>query len=408
VHTVTARSTPGDEPAGLVAADPATNRQHAVASLGLGEIVGNPRLDRVTRLAQAFFDVPISAVTILDGPTAWHPSVQGADLRDLPVEQTFCHQVSKEGQTMIVPDASVDPRFAHLGLVADGSVKFYAGRPLRDPAGNILGAFCIVDSESRTFDLKQAAVLEEMAQLAEQELLTSTENAEVSAIQTVLQPSGSARRGAWAIEAACIPALAVGGDFFDYHAGSRALMVGVGDVMGKGTSAALLGATVRGTLRGSMPRILEGDLGTSFTAAATALHDDLDRAGSFVTAFGAVIDAASGDTRYLDAGSGLCLLRRADGSVEQLAGDGHPLGLFDDDKWFEQRTNLGPGDRLMLFSDGLLDLVEDQAAWHAPLGELLATHDDPAELVATVRRLVSERTGLDDVTVVVVYRSASA
>jgi phosphoserine phosphatase RsbU/P len=402
---VTARTTPADEPEGLVPVDTTGKNQRAVASLGLSEIWNNPRLDRVTRLAQAFFDVPISAVTILDGPTAWHPSAQGADLRDLPAEQTFCQQVSRQGRTMIVPDASEDPRFNSLPLVKDGSVKFYAGRPLRDPSGNILGAFCIVDSESRTLDLKQAAVLEEMAQLAEQELLTSTENAEVSAIQTVLHPSGSARSGAWAIEAACIPALAVGGDFFDYHAGSRALMVGVGDVMGKGTSAALLGATVRGTLRGSMPRILEGDLGTSFTRAAAAMHDDLERAGSFVTAFGAVVDAVTGETRYLDAGSGLCLLRRADGTVEQLAGDGHPLGLFEDDKWVENRTTLEPGDRLMLFSDGLLDLLQDQTHWQGPLGELLGLHDDPAELMATVRRLVGERTGLDDVTVVALYRS---
>ncbi|WGL50593.1 SpoIIE family protein phosphatase [Nocardioides sp. BP30] len=378
----------------------------AVTSLALTDRRTRPGLDRVTRLARMMFDVQVSSVTILDGKSAFFPSAQGMEVVQLPREQTLCDTVTRMQETLVVHDASADQRFAGIDAVRTGQIRFYAGRPLRDPDGNVLGSFCIIDDQPRALAPSEAELLEELAQLAEQELLASNESDAVSAIHTVMQPTRIVREGAWSIAATCIPALTVGGDFYDFLFGPQGLMLGLGDVMGKGTTAALLGASVRGTLRGSLTGFIAsgGALAPSFTSAARALWGDLQRAEAFVTVFGGVIDLGTGDLRYLDAGSGLCLVHRADGRIEQLTGPGHPIGVLLDDAWSEQTSTLGPGDRMLLFSDGLLDLVEDQTAWHGPVGELLASHADPAGLVEDVRRLTAERTGIDDVTVIAVYR----
>ncbi|MGZ4475050.1 MAG: PP2C family protein-serine/threonine phosphatase [Nocardioides sp.] len=403
----TALSDPApDAVARLVPSDAEGRRSRAVASLGLNEPHHRPRLDRVTRLARMMFRVPISTVTVLDGDRAYFPSVQGMDLQHLPRKQTLCETVVAVEDLLLVEGAQDDRRFDDIESVRAGAVRFYAGRPLRDRDGTVIGSFCIIDERPRSLDADELRAFEELAQLAEREVQAAHEDALISATHAVLQPRSSLRRGPWRIETACVPAQSVGGDFCDVHAGPRGLMVGLGDVMGKGTSAALIGASVRGTLRGSLTSFMQGggDLGHSFGMAARALWSDLERAGSFVTIFGALIDPDSGQVRYLDAGSGLCLVRRSDGTVDRLAGPGRPIGVLPDDEWAEETDTLMPGDRMLLFSDGLLDLIEDQTRWQDPVRELLAAHTDPASLVDHIRRLTRERTGIDDVTVVAVYR----
>lgn len=402
---------------GLIPADATSRRSRAISSLALSEDSSRPGLDRLTRLAQMLFDVPISSVTIIDDARAYHPSVVGLPRAAGPSEQTFCETVVRTESPLEVPDAGADGRFAHLDAVRDGTLRFYAGRPLRDPDGNVLGSFCIMDHQPRALDDHQAAALEELAALAEHELLASYEDAAVSAIQTVLQPGCRIVTDGWRVEGVCVPALAAGGDFCDCLVEEDTLTVVLGDVMGKGTTAALLGATVRGTVRGAFagPRegrgegLLDaagsdGSLASSFALAASMVSDDLERAGAFATAFVARVDRDTGQVRYVDAGSGLALVRRADGAVEQLAGTGMPLGVPGETAWPELVTTLDPGDRMLLCSDGLLDLLADQTAWHRLAGDLLARHEDPRELAAEVSRLTDERTGIDDVTVVAVYR----
>lgn len=395
----------GSEPAGLVPTDMHSRSERAATNLGLAQDAPHPRLDRVTRLARSFFDVPIAAVTLFDGSRAWFPSVAGADVDVLPREQTLCDVVAQEDRILVITDARTDARFHDVSAVQDGTTVFYAGRPLHDAGGNVLGALCIVDAEERHLTAAQTEALEEFGALAEQELLASTEAAEVHDLQAILQPEGRQRLREWTIDGICIPAFVIGGDFFDYFVGEEAVMIGVGDVMGKGTPAALLGASVRGMLRSSLAGVANfPHLGAALGSVAQGLQSDLERAGSFITIYGAVIDPATGTLRYLDAGSGLALLRRCDGALLRLAGVGRPLGVLPGDEWVEQQTVIEPGDRLVVFSDGLLDLFEDQKNWQAPVGELLALHADPTSLVEAVRRLTQARTGLDDVTVVALYR----
>jgi serine phosphatase RsbU (regulator of sigma subunit) len=186
------------------------------------------------------------------------------------------------------------------------------------------------------------------------------------------------------------------------------LHVDMGDVMGKGTGAALVGAGARAAIRGTHAAVTAGaDLGVTVTHVARSLLPDLERAGSFVTLFEAAVDLEDGLMRYVDAGMGLALLRHADGTLERLTGRDRPLGVLPDDHWTEQQAELGPGDRMIVFSDGLLDLLDDPEAWPDAVAGLLAGADTAPGLLAEVVALGAQRVALDDVTVVAVYRAAT-
>ncbi len=382
-------------------------RQRAVESLGVLDDGPNARLDRITRLARTVFSVPLSSITMLDHDRAFLPSAQGfGELRELPREQTFCERTTEDDETLIIEDAPRDPRFAHLDVVVHDHVRFYAGEPLRDPLGNVIGTFCLFDTETRTLSDDELVTFRDLAAWAEQELLSSGEMTQAGLVQSLMLPSEGLRHGPWEVDGLCLPALAVGGDFYDYEVTSDVLHLVLGDVMGKGTGAALIGAGVRSAIRGTHAAVTAGvDLGIVATQVARSLMVDLERAESFVTLFEAAIDLEDGTLRYIDAGMGLCLVVRVDGSVEQLSSEDRPFGILPDDHWTEHESVLAPGDRLLLFSDGVLDLLDDPDDWLTPVGAMVAGLESAADLLAGLAGLAGRRTALDDVTAVAVMRA---
>lgn len=381
-------------------------RQRAVESLNLSEDQPVERLDRITRLARTVFGVPIAAVTILDGDRAWFPSEQGLGVSEMPREQTFCDTTQGDGELLLVPDATADPRFDRLDVVTSGAVTFYAGRPLRDHLGNVVGSFCIFDDHARDLTAEQRVTFEDLAVWAEQELVASNEMVQAGRVQASLLPAQALATEGWSADGICLPALAVGGDFFDFRVTNDVLHLDLGDVMGKGTGAALVGAGTRAALRGTHAAVTAGvDLGITATQVARSLVPDLERAESFVTLFEAAVDLDDGYLRWVDAGSGLGLVVRADGTTEQLSSEDRPFGVLPDDHWTEHTDHLRPGDRLVVFSDGLLDLVDDPLDWVAPIAAMIAESADVRDLLGRIEQLTVARTPLDDVTALAVFRS---
>lgn len=382
-------------------------RQRAVESLQIPER-GNERYDRITRLARTLFAAPMTSITILDGDRAWFPSSQGIDADEVPRSETFCDTTTDLGKLLVVGDAAHDPRFGQLPSVRDGAVRFYAGHPLRDAIGNVVGTFAIYDSKPRELDGELLDAFRDMAAWAEQELVSSTEMSQAGRVQASLLPAKAIRVGAWDVNGLCLPALAVGGDFYDYGVLNGVVHLALGDVMGKGTGAALVGAGARAAIRGTNSAVTAGvDLGVTATQVARSLLGDLERAESFVTLFQTAIDLEDGFTRYVDAGSGLCLVLTPDGEAIRLDSDDRPFGILPDDHWTEHEVTLDPGARMLVFSDGLLDLIDDPIEWWVPIGDLMREAADADGLLAAVARLARDRTALDDVTAVAVFRSAA-
>lgn len=382
-------------------------RQRAVESLNLSESVKDERFERITRLARTVFRVPMTSITVLDQDRAWFPSSQGFDVDEVPREETFCDRTTAEARMLLVEDAAADPRFRDLPLVRSGAVRFYAGHPLRDAIGNVVGTFCIYDAQPRTLDEEHLVAFRDMAAWAEQELVSSAEMSQAGHVQASMLPARAVRVGGWEVNGLCLPALAVGGDFYDYGVTNGVVHLGLGDVMGKGTGAALVGAGVRSALRGTNAAVAAGvDLGVTATQVARSLLPDLERTESFVTLFEAAIDLEDGFTRYVDAGAGLCLLITADGTEHRLDSRDRPFGILPDDHWTEHHVTLDPGSRMLVFSDGLLDLIDDPIEWWHEVATLVRRVPDVSTLLGEVAGLARDRTALDDVTVVAVFRSA--
>ena len=133
------------------------------------------RFDRITRIAQKLFNVPIALVSLVDTKRQWFKSRVGLDAADTPRDISFCGHAILQPDIFFVPDASRDQRFVDNPLVTgDPKIQFYAGQPLRDIEGNKLGTLCLIDRRPRELDEGQRQLLHDLGLWAENELNTKS------------------------------------------------------------------------------------------------------------------------------------------------------------------------------------------------------------------------------------------
>ncbi|HEY3218154.1 MAG TPA: SpoIIE family protein phosphatase [Candidatus Limnocylindria bacterium] len=156
----------------------------------------------------------------------------------------------------------------------------------------------------------------------------------------------------WQVAAFYRAAAEVGGDFYDFidlPEGKLGLVIG--DVSGHGVPAALVMATTRSVLRTEAPRLVAP--GRVLERVNEFLDADIP-ANMFVTCLYAVLDPNTGALRYANAGHDLPFVRRG-AAVEELRATGMPLGAMPGMRYDERETTLGPGDVILLHSDGLAE-----------------------------------------------------
>ena len=123
-----------------------------------------------------------------------------------------------------------------------------------------------------------------------------------------------------------------------------------------------------------------------------------------MTLLQARLDGHSGELTWADAGHGLLVVVRADGAAELPSSGGLPLGTVPDDRWPEQTVELGPGDAVVAFSDGLLDLGDGTLSVVDDIVALARSGAGAAELVAHFAAVAGRVVLTDDVTLVVARR----
>ena len=194
----------------------------------------------------------------------------------------------------------------------------------------------------------------------------------------------------------------ISGDFYDwYRQDTGELVFTLGDVMGKGLPAALMMATARAALRGSAG-MLQLDAGIKRAGDVMAAALEVNHA--YVTVFHSVYDPRSGEVRYVDAGHGHARLLRGVTGQETLPVRSAPIGIFPDSQFGVGTVTMNPGDTLVVFSDGLLDLRPDLATKDVLLPYEARRAGSAQELVDILAQGSRTRELLDDVTVLALRR----
>ena len=146
-------------------------RLAALKRVGLLDTPPDERFDRLTRIAQRFYQVPVALVTLVDDQRQWFKSRQGVDFEQTPRSMAFCDHAIRGDKLFIVEDARDDVRFQDNPLVTGPPhIRFYAGIPVREPGGFKLGTLCIIDEVPRRIPEFELDVLRSLASLIEDEI----------------------------------------------------------------------------------------------------------------------------------------------------------------------------------------------------------------------------------------------
>jgi len=228
----------------------------------------------------------------------------------------------------------------------------------------------------------QAGMAIENARLAERLAVEAASKERVhreleiaSEVQQRLLPQKTLTADGVTIAGTCRPALAVGGDYFDYFRLESGLFgIAVGDVAGKGLGAALVMATLQASLR---TQVLDQDPDLAgLVARLNHVVYDASTRNRFATLFYAQYDAASRTLVYVNAGHNPPFVLRAAGGLERLRITGIAVGLRRKQAFRQEAIQLAPGDVLVAFTDGISEAMNvDREEWgEERLAEFLATH----------------------------------
>ncbi len=171
------------------------DRVAAAKATGLMDTEPEEAFDRLTRLAALVLAVPWTYLTLVDDQRSfWKSSTDraptpGSALRgsEAAVGDSFCQYVIAADQPVVVTDARVDPLTrANKALTSDGMIA-WAGFPLRDAEGHVLGAMCAVDAQSRNWSASDLMLLETLAAAGTSEIQLRTALATATATASVLR-----------------------------------------------------------------------------------------------------------------------------------------------------------------------------------------------------------------------------
>jgi sigma-B regulation protein RsbU (phosphoserine phosphatase) len=281
---------------------------------------------------------------------------------------------------------------------------------------------------------RMTAHVEQLLVIAKEKERLESEIEIARQVQSQLFPRAKPESSSLRLAALCQPAHMVSGDYYDYAAaGPGRIALAIGDVAGKGISAALVMAALQSSLRAQLQGSLEalsiaeaaasgGERQTKTASAVSTsrilarinrqLHDATSPE-KYATFFLGIYDEASSALTYTNAGHLPPILIRG-GVTQELEINGTIVGAFPSVQYTESRVPLEPGDLLVCFTDGASEPENPfgEMFGEERLAQVIAAHADLPEdrIIAMVLEKVQEWTGSqelpDDFTLLLARRIA--
>jgi phosphoserine phosphatase RsbU/P len=359
--------------------------------------------------------------------------VAGARLRDrtgdvgeIRISRSVMEEVVTNGKSVLTSDAQADPRFmggtvmlqgvrsvlaVPLGVGENVFGIIYADSPLAE------GRFTEDHLKVLTTLASVAAIRVENARLMEERIereRLEREQQVASEIQHRFLPAAAPQLPGYELQGISFPCYEIGGDYYDFIERSDGkLVVALGDVSGKGTAAALLMSSLHAAVHA------QADIHNSLVQTVSAVNRYLVESippNRFVTLFYAELDPKQGTLTFLNAGHNPPLIVHSGGTMEQLAAGGLPLGIMPNADFREGRTQLRPGDVLVVYSDGVTEAYNPKGEEFGPtrLYEVVSRNIDSSaagirdRIEAALTKFCQGTPAADDITLVIVKRQAEA
>ncbi|MGA2273409.1 MAG: SpoIIE family protein phosphatase [Bryobacteraceae bacterium] len=332
-------------------------------------------------------------------------------------------RVLREKSSVLVRDAQLDDAFKARMSIVEQKVHTMMAVPLQTKdriigliyvdSPFILREFTKNDLSLLTVMANVAAIRIEHARLAEVEAaerIMQRDLSQAAEIQGGMLPARAPEIAGVDLAGFNVPCRTVGGDYYDFfpYAGPS-VGLALGDVSGKGMPASLMMMALHARVH--VLAETPGNLG-DFMARLNKATCATCPSNRFITFFFSVLDAASGDLRFANAGHNPPVLLRASGDAQMLEGGGPVLGVISIAPYSEQSANLAPGDLLALYSDGVTEANNPDYAQFGEERFIRVLRDNRArparDIVGAVTAALGEFTAgapqADDITLLIAKR----
>ncbi|MGH9943342.1 MAG: SpoIIE family protein phosphatase [Pyrinomonadaceae bacterium] len=391
-------------------------------------------LDEILRqvVALVFEAVPAERCLImLRDDTSGELKVRVAQVRDsrsdvgeIRVSRTIIEKVVDQGESVLTSDAQHDPRFMSSTMTIQG-IRSVLAVPLRVNEKT----FGIIYADSPLAEARfsqdhltvlttlasVAAIRVENARLVEEQLDRERFERELHLareIQQRFQPTSPPQVDGYELQGISFPCYEIGGDYYDFiQRQDGKTIIALGDVSGKGTSAALMMSSLHAAIHAQAAT--HRSIAETISAVNRYLAETIP-ANRFVTLFYAELDPPTGTLSFINAGHNPPIIAHAGGTMEQLGAGGLPLGIMPDFAYREGRTQLQRGDSLVVYSDGVTETQNVAGEEFGPmrLYDVVSRNLDASaagirdKIESGLTKFAQGTDSVDDITLVIVKRQA--
>jgi serine phosphatase RsbU (regulator of sigma subunit) len=291
---------------------------------------------------------------------------EGMSADDIRLSKTLVAQVVEKRNGLILMDTSTGSGVSLADSIRLSGIKSVLAAPLENE-GEVVGLI-YVDSQvgHRSFEEADLRLLTSLANVAAAKIQNARLMAEAAEkkqmdrefalareIQQRLLPESPPTIPGYELQGSNTASRQVSGDYFDFRPRPDGkVYAAIADVCGKGVGPALLMASLQASFHAWADESVPVAEMTGRLSEAISRRTGPDR---FITFFLVLLDPATGDVEYTNAGHNPGIHLKTDGSMQELSSHGLPLALFPGKPYGSSRFTLALGDLLCLYTDGVTE-----------------------------------------------------